>query len=60
MNEVSFLVLKTGKEITKYFDSLREQRLFLLRCYHSSKVFVTCFTYDSQEEYKYLTRGCQK
>lgn len=57
MNEVTFIVLATGKEVTKYFDNLREQRLFLLRCKHSKKVYVTAYTYQDQEEYEYLEFG---
>lgn len=57
MNEVTFIVLATGKEVTKYFDNLREQRLFLLRCKHSKKVYVTGYTYQDQEEYEYLEFG---
>lgn len=57
MNKVSFLVLETGKEITKYFDNLKEQRLFLLRCRHSKKVFITEFSYQSQSQYEYLVYG---
>ena len=57
MNEVSFLILATGKEITKRFDDLKEQRLFLLRCKHSNKVFVTCFTYQTQSQLEYLLCG---
>lgn len=57
MNEVSFLILGTGKEITKRFYDLKEQRLFLLRCHHSKKVFITGFTYQSQAQYEYLQYG---
>ena len=57
MNEVSFIVLATGKEVTKYFDDLKQQRLFLLRCKHSKKVFVTGYTYQSQAQYEYLEYG---
>lgn len=57
MNEVSFLVLATGKEVTKYFDDLRQQRLFLLRCKHSKKVIITGYTYQSQAQYEYLEYG---
>lgn len=56
MNEVSFLILATGKEITKRFYDLKEQRLFLLKCKHSKKVFITCFTYQTQSQLEYLLR----
>ncbi len=57
MNEVSFLILETGKEITKRFCDLKEQRLFLLRCRHSKKVLITGYTYQGQSEYEYLEYG---
>lgn len=57
MNEVSFIVLATGKKLTRYFDNLREQRLFLLRCKHSNKVFVLGYTYRGQAQHEYLAFG---
>lgn len=57
MNEVKFVVMETGKEVTKRFDDLRSQRRFLLKCRRSNKVFVTGYTFQSQEEYEYLEYG---
>ena len=57
MNEVTFKIIATGKEVTKQFDNLRQQRLFLLRCRHSKKVIVTGYTFQSQAQYEYLEFG---
>lgn len=57
MNEVSFLVLATNTKVTKYFDNLKQQRLFILRCRHSKKVVITSYTYQSQAQRNYLEYG---
>lgn len=57
MNEVKFVVMETGEEVTKRFDDLRAQRRFLLKCRHSNQVFVTGYTFQSQAEYEYLEFG---
>lgn len=57
LNEVSFLSLENGKEVTKYFDDIKQQRLFILRCKHSKKVMLTGYTYQSQAQYEYLEFG---
>lgn len=57
MNEVSFIVLATGKRVVKYFDNLREQRLFILRGRRSNKIFIIGYTYQSQAQYEYIEFG---
>lgn len=57
MNSVSFMVKGQKGVITKYFDDLRKQRLFLLRCRYSKKVMITGYTYQDEEEYLYLEFG---
>ena len=57
MNEVYCIDLTTKKSFTLKFDNLVKQRRFLLKCKHSSKLFVTGYTYDGQAEYEYLEFG---
>lgn len=57
MNEVNVLDLTTNREFTRYFSDLKEQRVFMLRCKHSKKVFITGFTYQGQAQYEYLVYG---
>ena len=57
MNEVYCLDLTTGREFAKAFDDLRQQRLFLLRCKHSKKIYVTGYTYQSESQREYLECG---
>lgn len=57
MNEVNCYNKLTGQTFTKYFNDLREQRVFLLRCKHSKKVMVVGYTWQSESQRQYLEYG---
>ena len=57
MNEVTCLNLQTGETFTRYFNDLKAQRLFLLKCKHSKKVMVVSYTWQTYSQYEYLEFG---
>lgn len=57
MNEVYCLDNTTGREFTLYFDDLKKQRNFLIKCRYSKKIHIIGFTYQSYTQYQYLTFG---
>lgn len=54
MNEVTCLNLTTNQTFTKYFDSIVEQRKFVIKCKYSKKIRVIGISCQTQSEYKYV------
>ena len=54
MNEVTCIDLSTGREFTKSFSDVYEQRKFIIKCRYSSKVKVIGYRCQCYEEMEYL------